>query len=172
MLNFTVGPVMSSEEVLEVGSEQVPYFRTEDFSKLMLEADEMLRGFMNAGEEAKSIYLTASGTGALEATVMNCLTCKDKVIVINGGTFGHRFSDLCNVYGIKHTDIVLDFGEQLTEKHFRNLFMEEYTALLVNIDETSTGQLYDIEIISKFCKKHNLLLIVDANYWQQFMEIV
>lgn len=159
---FTVGPVEMNEEIKAVGGQQVPYFRTEDFSKLMLEADEMLRGFMNAGEEAKSIYLTASGTGALEATVMNCLTCKDKVIVINGGTFGHRFSDLCNVYGIKHTDIVLDFGEQLTEKHFRNLFMEEYTALLVNIDETSTGQLYDIEIISKFCKKHNLLLIVDA----------
>lgn len=159
---FTVGPVEMSKEIKAVGGQQVPYFRTQEFSKLMLEADGMLRGFMHAGEQAKSIYLTASGTGALEATVMNCLTEKDNVIVINGGTFGHRFSDLCNVYGIKHTDIILKLGEMLTEAHLKQLDGTQYTALLVNIDETSTGQLYDIELISAFCKKYNLLLIVDA----------
>ena len=37
MINFTVGPVMSSEEVLCIGSGQVPYFRTGDFSKIMFE---------------------------------------------------------------------------------------------------------------------------------------
>ena len=37
MLNFTVGPVQSSQGVRNIGAEQVPYFRTEEFSKLMLE---------------------------------------------------------------------------------------------------------------------------------------
>ena len=159
---FTVGPVEMNSEIKAVGGLQVPYFRTQEFSSLMLEADEMLREFMHAGVNSKSVYLTASGTGALEATVMNCLTDKDNVIVINGGTFGHRFVDLCEVYGIPHTDITLEFGEQLEKKHFDSLKEDTYTALLVNIDETSTGQLYDIELISEFCKKHNLLLIVDA----------
>ena len=159
---FTVGPVEMDDEIKAIGGEQVPYFRTQEFSNLMIDADNMLRDFMHAGANSKSIYLTASGTGALEATVINCLNQDDKVIVINGGTFGHRFVDLCEIYGIQHTDIVLTFGEKLEEKHFNKLNAKEFTALLVNIDETSTGQLYDIKLIADFCKKNNLLLIVDA----------
>ena len=37
MINFTVGPVQSSEAVRQIGAEQVPYFRTPEFSKIMLE---------------------------------------------------------------------------------------------------------------------------------------
>lgn len=37
MLNFTVGPVMSSDKVRTIGAEQVPYFRTTEFSETMLE---------------------------------------------------------------------------------------------------------------------------------------
>ena len=43
MLNFTVGPVQSSEEILEIGSEQVPYFRTPEFSKIMLENEALIK---------------------------------------------------------------------------------------------------------------------------------
>ena len=42
MLNFTVGPVMSSAEVLSVGAEQVPYFRTPEFSDVMFENEKWL----------------------------------------------------------------------------------------------------------------------------------
>ena len=50
MLNFTVGPVMSSEAVLAIGAEQVPYFRTSEFSALMLENERLLKKFANAGD--------------------------------------------------------------------------------------------------------------------------
>ena len=43
MLNFTVGPVMSNEEVLEIGSQQVPYFRTQEFSSVMLENEQLIK---------------------------------------------------------------------------------------------------------------------------------
>ena len=36
MINFTVGPVMTSEEILSIGAEQLPYFRTAEFSEIML----------------------------------------------------------------------------------------------------------------------------------------
>ena len=42
MINFTVGPVQASDEVRKIGQEQVPYFRTPEFSKLMLENEEMI----------------------------------------------------------------------------------------------------------------------------------
>ena len=46
MINFTVGPVQASDEVRKIGQEQVPYFRTPEFSKLMLENEEMMKEFL------------------------------------------------------------------------------------------------------------------------------
>lgn len=48
MLNFTVGPVMSSETVLSIGAEQVPYFRTYEFSEVMFENERLIKKFANA----------------------------------------------------------------------------------------------------------------------------
>ena len=159
---FTVGPVQMLDEVKKIGGEQVPYFRTEEFSDLMIDSDQLLRKFMNAGENAKSIYLTASGTGAMEATIMNCLRRDDRVLVINGGTFGSRFVDLCERYDIPYEAIELKNNEALSEKHLMKYENKGITALLVNGNETSTGQLYDIEMLSAFCKRNDAYFIVDA----------
>lgn len=159
---FTVGPVEMLDEIKKVGGEQVPYFRTQEFSNLMLESDELLRCFMNAGEGAKSIYLTASGTAAMEATIMNCLTKKDNVLIVDGGTFGHRFVEICKMHEIPHEILRLSFGEKLTQEHFVPFSHSKVTAVLINIDETSTGQLYDVNIVKEFCEKENAYLIVDS----------
>ena len=100
--------------------------------------------------------LTASGTGALEATIMNCMNETDHVLVINGGTFGQRFVDLCELHEIPHTVIKLEDGEELTAKHFAEVEEQSFTFVIANIDETSTAQLYDINLlaISLKRKKH------------------
>ena len=49
MLNFTVGPVMSSEAVRAVGAEQVPYFRTPEVSEVMFENERLVKKFAKAG---------------------------------------------------------------------------------------------------------------------------
>lgn len=71
MLNFTVGPVMSNDEVLAIGGEQVPYFRTQEFSDIMLENERLMKKFVNASEEARAVFITGSGTASMEAVVMN-----------------------------------------------------------------------------------------------------
>ena len=62
MLNFTVGPVMSNEEVLEIGSQQVPYFRTQEFSSVMLENEQLIKSFARADESSRVVFITGSGT--------------------------------------------------------------------------------------------------------------
>ena len=85
----------------------------------MLGFRQTAAGSMNAIRRSyKSIYLTASGTGELGATIMNCMNETDHVLVINGGTFGQRFVDLCELHEIPHTVIKLDEGGELTAKHF------------------------------------------------------
>ena len=116
MLNFTVGPVMSSDEVLRIGGEQTPYFRNDEFSEIMLENEKLMKEFVYASEDSKVVFITGSGTAAMEATVMNVFNDGDKVLVVNGGGFGQRFVDLCDLHNIDFEDIKLDFGENITKE--------------------------------------------------------
>jgi len=56
MLNFTVGPVMSDEKVRAIGAEQVPYFRTPEFSKIMLENEALMKKFAKAADDARVVW--------------------------------------------------------------------------------------------------------------------
>lgn len=163
MLNFTVGPVMSTQETLDIASRQTPYFRTAEFSDIMLQNEQFMLRFLNAPVGSRCVFLTASGTGAMESCVMNILDSrKDKAIVINGGSFGQRFLDLCNLHHIETVEIPCDFGEAVTLQQLEDADTSECTALLVNMDETSSGVLSDVNMLSEFCKKNNLILIIDA----------
>ena len=160
---FTIGPVEMFEEVKNVRKTMdVPYFRTKEFSKLMLDTDALLKKFAKTSESSHTVYLTASGTAAMEATVMNCFSPEDKLLVINGGTFGKRFAEICEIHRIPYSEIKLKHDEKLSAEHFQKFQGEQFSGLLVNIHETSTGQLYDINLISEFCRQNNLYLVVDA----------
>ncbi len=162
MLNFTVGPVMSDEAVLEIGSEQVPYFRTPEFSEVMLESERLFLELAGAPDGARGVFLTGSGTAAMEAAVANTLTSEDKALVVVGGGFGKRFSELCDIHGVPHDDIAIASGKTLTAEQLAAYEGAGYTAFLVNIHETSTGVLYDARLIADFCRRNNLFLIMDA----------
>lgn len=162
MLNFTVGPVMSSDMVLSIGKEQVPYFRTAEFSALVLESEQLLKQFTGAQEDARSIFITGSGTASMEAVVMNVFTPQDKVLVVNGGSFGHRFVELCQIHDVPCTSIDLELGQPLTAEHLQPYENKGYTGFLINEHETSTGVLYDMQLVSDFCKRNHLFLAVDA----------
>lgn len=162
MLNFTVGPVMSCEEVRTIGAEQVPYFRTPEFSKIMFENENLMKKFAKADENARVVFLTGSGTAAMEAAVINVFDTKDKVLIVNGGSFGQRFVKICQIHQIPYTEIKLEIGKKLTQEMLDQYDGKDYTGFLVNIHETSTGGHYDPVMISEFCKKNNMFLLVDA----------
>lgn len=162
MLNFTVGPVMSSDQVREIGKEHVPYFRTPEFSEVMLENEQLMKKFTNAPEGSRVVFITGSGTASMEAVVMNTFTSEDKVLVIDGGSFGHRFVQLCEIHEVPYERIVPEFGYGVTEEMLSKYDNKGFTGFLVNLDETSVGVLYDINIISDFCQRNNIFLVVDS----------
>ena len=162
MINFTVGPVQSGAEVLEIGAQQVPYFRTPEFSKIMLENEAMVLEFAEAPQNARVVFLTGSGTAAMEAAVMNVFSAHDKVLLINGGSFGQRFHELCQIHETPFEEILLDAGKTLTAMDLMPYENKGFTAFLVNIHETSTGVRYDGPLIADFCKRNGLFLVVDA----------
>lgn len=162
MLNFTVGPVMSSDVVRAIGADQVPYFRTAEFSDVMLENEKLIRKFAKASDDSRVVFLTGSGTAAMEASVMNCLNKEDKALVVNGGSFGHRFVQLLELHDVPYTEIVLGHGKALKKEMLDQYEEKGYTAFVVNLHETSTGVHYDIDMISDFCKRNGMFLLVDS----------
>ena len=162
MINFTVGPVQSSEEVRAIGAEHVPYFRTAEFSAVMLENERLMNRFANAPQGARTVFVTGSGTASMEAAVMNVFTPADKLLVVNGGSFGQRFCDLCRIHGLAHEVITLPAGTALKPEHLTPYENAGITGFLVNIHETSTGVRYDPALISDFCRRNGIFLVVDA----------
>ena len=108
MINFKVGPVMSSKEILEIGGQQIPYFRTSEFSEVMFENEKLIKKFAKASDDSKVVFLTSSGSGAMETAIMNTLTPNDKALVVNGGSFGHRFVELLELHHVPYTEIKLE----------------------------------------------------------------
>lgn len=162
MINFTVGPVQSSDTVLNIGAEQVPYFRTQDFSTLMLENESLVRKFANASADSRVVFITGSGSAGMETSIINTLDKSDRAIVVNGGSFGERFVELLTLHEIPFTEIKLAPGKALTEEHLSQYENQGYTTFIVNKHETSTGLHYDMNLISGFCRRNNLFLIVDC----------
>ena len=162
MLNFTVGPVQSSEAVRAIGAEQVPYFRTSEFSELMLENERLLKKFANATDDSKAVFMTCSGSGGMETAIMNTLTKDDKALVINGGSFGERFVELLTLHEIPFTEIKLEYGKALKYEHLAPYEEQGYSAFLLQKHETSTGVHYDFDMVSDFCKRNGCFLIVDT----------
>lgn len=162
MINFTVGPVQSSDAVRALGAEQVPYFRTAEFSELMLENERLVKKFAHTTEDSRVVFMTCSGSGGMETAIMNCLTQNDKALVVNGGSFGERFVELLTLHEIPFIEIKLEHGKALKQEHLAPYEGKGYTAFLLQKHETSTGVHFDINLVSDFCKRNNCFLIVDT----------
>ena len=169
MINFTVGPVQSNLEVRKIGAEQVPYFRTEEFSNIMKENERLVKEFAKADENSRVVFITGSGTASMEASIINTLTEEDRVIVVNGGSFGGRFVSLLELHNIKYDAINLEFGKTLKKvlfekgnSTFMGTPMDETSVLSQSIifefafnqkECTSVEQLKKIKEVSKECFK-------------------
>ncbi len=157
---FTPGPVKMSEEILQVGAKQTPYFRNSQFSDVTFACENGLLEMVNAPEGSRVIFLTASGTAGMESAVMNLLNKNDNALVVNGGGFGARFVDICTTHAIPHTNFRVK-NTNLTE--IESLAPnEEYTALVVNAHETSVGHLYNLDAMGEYAVKNDMFYIVDA----------
>lgn len=117
---------------------------------MMLENERLVKKFANATKDSKVVFMTCSGSGGMEAAIINCLTPQDKALVINGGSFGERFVELLTLHKIPFTEIKLKYGRALKPEHLAEYESKGYTTFLMQKHETSTGVHYDINLVSDF----------------------
>lgn len=166
-LNFTLGPVMAWPEILKIGAQDVPYFRNQMFSDIMLENESIIKRILKTPDNYKVVVLTGSGTLGMDASITNFCEKNDHLLIVVGGKFGGRFAEIADCFDIQHTDIKLEFGKTLTQERLDEYQSKidagtKFTHLYVNLDETESGTLYDIKMLSEFAKKNNLFFVVDA----------
>ena len=159
---YTVGPVEMYDRTLKVRSRPIPYFRNQAFSNEMFKLDKGLKELLHTSFDTEVIYLTASGTDAMDATIVNLFNKDSKLLIINGGSFGKRFMEIASFYNIPFDTVDVPEERDLLKDDFVPFENNKYDGVLVNIDETSIAKLYDINIIEDFALRHNALLVVDA----------
>ena len=154
------GNIDSSIEAL--GAAPIPYMRTQEFSDINKSSEEMLLQLIHCGGGRAIIY-TGSGTGAMSAVVENYVSTKHKALVIDGGSFGYRWWDLCNYYGIPSVHFQVPFAKDIDYDSLEiTIQKEQPDVLLCQHHETSSGVLFNMDIISKICIKYHVSLVVDV----------
>jgi len=159
----TPGPTPCPDEVMEAMGSPMINHRGPEFKELILSVTEKLKQVFMTQE--RLYILTASGTGSLEAAVVNTLSPGDRVLAVSVGYFGDRFAELAGAYGADVKKLEFEWGTVADPDSIRRALREdpEIKAVLVTHNETSTGVTNDLESIAKVVKgEFDALLLVDA----------
>ena len=159
---LTPGPTNIPENLLEILGTDIVHHRKVDFHNTMKELNENLKKIFKTKE---NVYvLTSSGTGAMEAAVVNYFSKGDKVLVINTGYFGDRFRKISNIYGLEPINLEYEFGQSYKLEDVKEILEanKDLKGVFVTHSETSTGVLNDVKAIGELTKNTDILLIVDT----------
>ena len=159
---FTPGPTPIPPEALLAMAQPIDYHRSEDTVALIKDILEKLKHVFQTENDV--LFLTSSGTGAMEGAVTNLLSRGDKAIVIQSGKFGERWNDICSAYGIEVILIDVTWGDSVEPQAVEALLTEhpDVKAVFATLCETSTGALHDIEALARLTQVRPTLLVVDA----------
>lgn len=156
------GPTPVPETVLAAAAEPIIHHRTPEFSKIFMETTEALKAVFGTKEDV--FILTASGTGAMEASVVNTLSPGDKVLTINAGKFGERWGNICKAYGIVYKEIVVEWGKDYPKERLEAELQAfpDARAVFCQLSETSTGAIFDIRGFGEVVARTGAILVVDG----------
>jgi aspartate aminotransferase-like enzyme len=157
------GPTPVPSEVLLAMSAPIIHHRSPDFLPVLDAAKKGLQWLYQTKNDV--LILCSSGTGGMVGSVNNFFSQGDKVIVINGGKFGERWTKICQSYGLKVDEIMVEWGyaikPEIVEKKLKK--DKDIKGVFVQASETSTGVYHEINALASIVKKYeDTLLIVDA----------
>ena len=156
------GPTPCPPQALEAMGKQMINHRAEGFAKIIGSVTTKLKqAFQTKGDV---FILTASGTGGMEAAIVNTLSPGDKVLSLSNGFFGDRFCDAAESYGAHVSRLTFEWGKPVYPEIVREALKADadIKAVLVTHNETSTGVTNDLNSISTVVKEFDKLLLVDA----------
>ncbi len=161
--NFAPGPTPLLPSAQLAGFSADLHHRTEEFRRYIQETLEGLQYLLDTKNPI--LLFTASGTGAMEAALVNLVSPGERVLMLSAGKFGERWLQLARAYGIETAAVEAPYGETIplaavaaklkTSGPFRAVFMQA--------TESSTGVSLDVEAVASLVRRYeNTCLVVDA----------
>ena len=159
---FTPGPVEIPARVLRALSQIPPHHRTEVFRATYQRVTEAMRELHQTQGEV--FLLAASGSGAMEAAVVNVMSPGEKALAVVGGKFGERWQSLLKAYGVPHDLVDTDWGHAIEPSQIEAALDKDpaIKAIFATHSETSTGALHDVEAFAKITRPRGVKLVIDA----------
>ena len=159
---LTPGPTPLPPQVRDALGRPIIHHRTAPYRALFKRSLSGMQTVMKTSNQV--LCLTSSGTGAMEAAVVNVLSPGDEAIVILGGKFAERWQSLCKAFGITAVTVPVAYGEAVSPKDVAAALSAHPKAKVVfsTLCETSTGVVNDIQAIAALTRKSQAVLIVDA----------
>ena len=165
MVNLRIpGPTPCPDDVLEAMSGQMINHRGPEFAELIERINAGLKTLFQTEQDV--LILTASGTGAMEAAVVNVVSPGDRILNVSIGSFGDRFATIAETYGADVERLAFDWGtaadpDAVAEALERD---DAYRAVFITHNETSTGVTNDLEALARACRRvrPDIVIVVDA----------
>ncbi|BBD69731.1 class V aminotransferase [Nostoc commune NIES-4072] len=159
------GPTPVPEAALLALAKHPIGHRTSEFSNILAEVTENLKWLHQTQSDV--LTLNVSGTGAVEAGIINFLSPGDRILVGSNGKFGERWVEIGQAYGLNVEEVKVEWGKPLDPAVFAEKLQadtqKQIKAVIITHSETSTGVLNDLETINRHVKEHGeALIIVDA----------
>jgi aspartate aminotransferase-like enzyme len=157
------GPTPVPAEILLSMAAPIIHHRSPDFLPVLDSAKKGLQWLYQTKNDV--LILSSTGTGGMVGAVNNFFNQGDEVLVVNGGKFGERWTKICQAYGLKVEEIVVEWGyavkpAEVEEKLKKN---KNLKGVFVQATETSTGVYHDIQMLSSIVRKYeDTLFVVDA----------
>lgn len=160
---FAPGPVSISSSTLLAMAQPIIHHRAPQFAGVLREVKEGLQYLYQTDNDI--LIFASSGTGAMEGAVTNTLSSGDEALVIRGGKFGERWTEICEAYGVKPINIDVQWGKAVDPALVRSALEtnKKIKAVLVQAHETSTGVKHPVRELGEIVGScPDTILIVDA----------
>ncbi len=159
---FTPGPTPVPEETLLELARPVTYHRAPEAKAILAEVSEDLKYVFQTSQPV--FTLTSSGTGGMEAAVVNVLAPGEKAILCTAGRWGERWKGILKAHAANIATVEVPYGKAVTPEMLANALGEnpDAKAVFATLSETSTGVGHDLEAFGKLVAKTDALLVVDG----------
>jgi aspartate aminotransferase-like enzyme len=159
---LTPGPIPVPESIRQALAEPIIHHRTPQYRKIFQAVSERIKKVFFTQQPVYTI--TGSGSAAMEASIVNFHSTGDEILVVDGGKFGERFTDIANAYHLKPVVLKVPYGEAVKPQQIEEALKKNpnLKAVCTELCETSTAVLNDIRAIGEVVAKSDALLIVDA----------
>lgn len=159
---MTPGPAPVPEDVLLELARPVIHHRSAEAKETIKEVVAGLKEVFQTKNDV--LILTASGTGAMEAAVVNTVPKGGKALVLNAGHFAQRWANICKAYGITVVSIDTEWGQPVDPDEVESQLRRhpDTVAVFGTLSETSTGTGHPVEAIGAVVARTGAVFAVDG----------